>query len=285
MRRTSTWAWRLRPRVSWPWVASRRLSCATTRCTAARSCSGPEGSARSSSLSGREAGSDCVRSICARSSSRRRCCSKRRIWSRVSPGVAGGPSGSRGGGPPGSERSPSARRMRWTSTPSTPEPSPRRPKATIASRARSRMADSSPSRIAWMSCSRRLSKSICSPPVIPSSSSPPASPPCSRTPCSIAAASAARKKKRSNTRSNTRRSSGDFASVAASASRNEASSVHVTVPSAANASSSSDVPTARPSARSSSANETTPAGKVTTRRRRRAAPRRARRPCRGRCGA
>ena len=73
MRRTSTCAWRLRPRVSWPWVASRRLSWATTRWTAARSCSGPVGSARSSSFSGRDGGSACVRSICARSSSRRRC--------------------------------------------------------------------------------------------------------------------------------------------------------------------------------------------------------------------
>ena len=49
----------------------------------------------------------------------------------------------------------------------------------------------------------------------------------SRTPCSIAAASAARKKKRSNTRSKTRRSSGDLASVAASASRNAGSSVQL----------------------------------------------------------
>ena len=95
MRRTSTCAWRLRPRVSCPCVASRRLSCATTRWTAARSWSGPEGSARSSSFSGRDGGSACVRSICARSSSRRRCCSKRRIWSRVSGAGGGSPSGSR----------------------------------------------------------------------------------------------------------------------------------------------------------------------------------------------
>ena len=31
VRRTSTWAWRLRPLSSWPWVASRRLSWETTR--------------------------------------------------------------------------------------------------------------------------------------------------------------------------------------------------------------------------------------------------------------
>ena len=65
------------PRACWPCVASRRLSCMTTLCTAARSCAGPEGSARSSSFSGRDGGSACVRSICARSSSRRRCASKR----------------------------------------------------------------------------------------------------------------------------------------------------------------------------------------------------------------
>ena len=61
---------------SWPCVASRRLSWATTRCTAARSWIGPLGSARSSSLSGRLGGSARVRSISARSSSRRSCCSK-----------------------------------------------------------------------------------------------------------------------------------------------------------------------------------------------------------------
>ena len=137
MRRTSTCAWRLRPRAWWPWVASRRLSCITTRWTAARSCAGPDGSARSSSFSGRDGGSACVRSICARSSSRRRCASKRRIWSRVSGGNSdGAPSPLTS--PPASDFRPSARRIRWTSTPSTPEPSPRRPNAAIASRARSR---------------------------------------------------------------------------------------------------------------------------------------------------
>ena len=76
MRRKSTWAWRLRPLSSWPWVARRRLSWATTRCTAARSWIGPVGSARSSSFSGRLGGRLAVRSIRLRSSSRRRCCSK-----------------------------------------------------------------------------------------------------------------------------------------------------------------------------------------------------------------
>ena len=46
------------------------------------------GSARSSSLSGRVGGSDAVRSIGARSSSRRRSCSKRRSWSRGRPSAA-----------------------------------------------------------------------------------------------------------------------------------------------------------------------------------------------------
>ena len=65
VRRTSTCAWRRCPRCSWPCVASRRLSCATTRCTAARSWIGPPGSARSSSVSGRAGGSLRVRSISA----------------------------------------------------------------------------------------------------------------------------------------------------------------------------------------------------------------------------
>ena len=261
MRRTSTCAWRLRPRVSWPWVARRRLSCITTRCTAARSCSGPDGSARSSSLSGRDGGSACVRSICARSSSRRRCSSKRRIWSRVSGSGRGSAESSRTG-PPGSERSPSERRIRCTSTPSTPEPWPRRPNAAIASRARSRIAASFSSRIARSTCSRRSSKSIRSPPAMPSGSSSPSAPARSRTPWRSASPSAARKKKRSNTRSKTRRSSGDLAIVAASASRNGAGSVQPTSPSAAKASLSSEVPTATPSARSSSAKRRTWAGKV-----------------------
>ena len=85
VRRTSTCAWRLRrPRALWPWVARRRLSCATTRCTAARSCSGPLGSARSSSFSGRDGGSRLARSMASRSSSRRRWASKRRRASRGS---------------------------------------------------------------------------------------------------------------------------------------------------------------------------------------------------------
>src|SRR5687767_8289336 len=54
--------------------------------------------------------------------------------------------------------------------------------------------------------------------------------------------------------SNTRRSSCDFASVAASAERKSSSFVHGTCSSAANASSSSEVPTCMPSSRSSSAN-------------------------------
>ena len=55
---------------------------------------------------------------------------------------------------------------------------------------------------------------------MPSWSSSPSPAPASRTPWRSASPSATRKKKRSNTRSNTRRSSGDLASVAASASRN-----------------------------------------------------------------
>ena len=52
MRRTSTTDERRRPRCSLPCVARRRFICATTRCTAATSWAGLEGSARSSSRSG-----------------------------------------------------------------------------------------------------------------------------------------------------------------------------------------------------------------------------------------
>src|SRR3954453_5956036 len=244
VRRTSTCAWRLRPRLSWPWVLSRRLSCATTRCTAARSCSGPDGSARSSSFNGRAGGSDSVRSICARSSSWRSSASKRRVAARGSPSRRGSSSERSGCG---SARRPSWRRMRWTSTPMTPEPSPWRPNAAIARRGRSRMRPSSPSRSAaaiWRRSSSMLSwpaSSICIPPS-------------SRTPSRIAASSAARKKKRSKTSSKTRRASGDLASVAASASRKSTGDVQGTSCSAAKESSSSDVPMATPSARSSSPN-------------------------------
>src|SRR3954447_3401561 len=95
--------------------------------------------------------------------------------------------------------------------------------------------------------SRSCARSI-SPPASPAA--PSASP--SRTSRRNASDSGARKKKRSKTSSNTRRSSGDLASVAASASRTSSRRVHDTSPSAANASSSSDVPTATPSLRSSS---------------------------------
>src|SRR6478735_8125460 len=243
--RMSTCARRLRPRASWPCVLSRRLSCATTRCTAARSCSGPDGSARSSSFSGRDGGSCSVRSICARSSSRRRICSKRRISSRGSPSWRGS-SGGRSGW--GSERSPSCRRIRWTSTPITPEPSPWRPNAAIARRARSRTRPSSPSRSACAISWRNVSMSISA--LTWSGSMPPSS----RTPSRTAASSAARKKKRSKTSSKTRRSSWDFARVAASASRKSAGSVHEISLSTANPSRSSLVPTATPSERSSSPN-------------------------------
>ena len=218
MRRTSTCAWRRWPRICIPCVARRRRSCATTRCTAARSASGPEGSARSSSPSGRAGGRLPVRSICERSSSRRSSASKRRSASRGRPSRRGSSSGSSGWG---SARSPSARRMRCTSTPITPEPSWRRANAAIAIRARSRIAPSEPSRSAAAICgaqrvellARRARRAS------PGSSS--------RTPSRAAASSTARKKKRSNTSSNTRRSSWLLASVAASASRKSSRSVQL----------------------------------------------------------
>src|SRR3954451_11390966 len=118
----------------------------------------------------------------------------------------------------------------------------------MASRARSRIAPSEPSRSAaaiWLRSSSRSS----APAALGSLGWS-----CSRTSWRTAAASAARKKKRSKTRSNSRRSSGDLAIVAASASRNSRGSLQATSPRASKASSSSLVPSARPSPRSSSPN-------------------------------
>ena len=83
-----------------------------------------------------------MRSICERSSSRRSSASKRRSASRGRPSRRGSSAGSSGWG---SARRPSARRIRCTSTPITPEPSCRRANAAIAIRARSRIAPSEPS--------------------------------------------------------------------------------------------------------------------------------------------
>ena len=231
VRRTSTCQERRRPRCSRPCDASRFLSCATVRWTCERSWAGFEGSARSSSRSGLAGGSACVRSIICRSSSRRTWRSN--SWSRS----RGTLSGSGSSAPGFSPFSPSVRRMRCTSTPITPEPSPWRPKAAIASRARSRISPSEPARIASRMRSRSASRSSCSPPWKRSSARP----------CSIASRSTARKKKRSNSTSSTCRSSCDFASVAASASRKSSCEVQLTASSASKASSSSEVPTATPS--------------------------------------
>ena len=243
VRRKSTWAWRLWPLSSWPWVASLLFSCATTRWTAARSWIGPLGSARSSSFSGRLGGRLAVRSIRFLSSSRLRCCSNFRSWSRGRPSWRGSSSGRSGWG---SVLSPRALLIRCTSTPRTPEPSPR-PNAAIASRARSRRAASDPSLSAAAICWRSVSRLM----------SPGGSPPAwaSVIRSRAAWASVARKKNRSNTRSNTRRSSFDLARVAASASLKSLWSVQVTRLSASNASRISEVPIATPSWRRSSAKD------------------------------
>ena len=154
VRRTSTVGALRRPRCSWPSVARRRFSCATARCTAARSWAGLVGSVRSSSASGRAGGRRRGALDGARSSSRRRWRSNRSM-----------PSRSIGGRSPAllrraRARSPNARRIRCTSTPTTPEPSPRRPKAAIASLARSRISPSLPSAIAWRTAWRSASRSI-----------------------------------------------------------------------------------------------------------------------------
>src|SRR4051794_13155898 len=242
VRRMSTTADRLRPRCSRPWVASLRLSWATVRCTWLRSWVGLEGSERSSSRSGLAGGSASVRSISARSSSRRTWRSN--CWSSW----RGTVSGSRGSVPLRSARRPSVRRIRCTSTPITPEPSPWRPKAAIASRARSRISPSEPARMASRIRSRSASRSRRS---LGSPSPPKRS---SLRPLSTASRSTARKKKRSNTRLKRCRSSCDLARVAASASRKSSREVQLTASRAWVASSSSEVPTAMPSWRSSSAN-------------------------------
>ena len=79
---------------------------------------------------------------------------QRLAWQPVATGVFAGSSGW------GSARSPSARRMRCTSTPITPEPSCRRANAAIAIRARSRIAPSEPSLSAAAICARRPSSSF-----------------------------------------------------------------------------------------------------------------------------
>src|SRR3954452_21434715 len=182
----------------------------------------------------------------SRSRSRRRCCSQRRMASRGSPSRRGSPSGLSGCG---SARSSSERRIRCTSTPMTPEPSPWRPKAARARRARSRMAPSDPSRSAAATCWRSVSRLTSS----ESNPAPPSPLSCSLTPWRTASISGARKKNRSKTRAKIRRSSGDLASVAESASRKSSCAVQPISPSAAKPSSSSEVPIATPSSRSSSA--------------------------------
>src|SRR5256885_3501321 len=121
----------------------------------------------------------------------------------------------------------------------------------MARRARSRISPSLPARMASRMRSRRSSRSMRSPP----------SNRCSPRPLWTASLSTARKKKRSNSSSNTRRSSCDFASVAASASRKSSWSVQLSSWSAWKESSSSEVPTAMPSLLSSSANSSRRAAK------------------------
>ena len=161
MRRTSTVLALRRPRCSWPSVASRRFICETARWTAARSWVGLVGSARSSSASGREGG----RVLGALDQVALELAAQVALEAvellAVDRRQLGAPS-SAGGCVP-AER-PSVRRIRCTSTPTTPEPSPWRPKAAIASRARSRISPSLPSMIAWRICSRSSSRSSRSPP-------------------------------------------------------------------------------------------------------------------------
>ena len=184
-----------------------------------------------------------MRSINPRSSSRRRWDSKRRTPSRSSSGWSPEPSRDCAPGV-----SPSERRMRWTSTPTTPEPSPRRPKAATARLARSRICPSAPSMIARRIASRSASRSSRSESVADELLSLAES----GSSISSASSSVARKNQRSKTRSKILRSSCDLTRVAASASRNSCRRVHGTTSIAANASRISAVPIATSSERNSS---------------------------------
>ena len=157
MRRTSTCAWRRCPRACRPCVARRRRSCATTRCTAARSC---ERARRQRAVElaqrarrGQVAGALDLRALELAPQQRLEAAQRVARQARRGAGRSAGSSGW------GSARRPSARRMRCTSTPITPEPSWRRAKAAIAIRARSRIAPSEPSRSAAAICARSASSS------------------------------------------------------------------------------------------------------------------------------
>ncbi len=159
----------------------------------------------------------------------------------VDRGDRSSPSSSAGCGPV--ER-PRVRRIRWTSTPTTPSPRPggRRRRSPVGPGRACRR----PRRRGSPRGSGRGARRCRAAPR-PRGRCPPS--PISRA---TASASAARKNQRSKSSSNRRRSSCDLAIVAASASRKSSCEVQGTCSSAANASRISEVPTATPSERSSS---------------------------------
>ena len=177
------------------------------------------GSARSSSFSGRLGGSDAVRSIRLRSSSRRRCCSNRRSWSRghavaarVVLGEVGlrlGPQAQRAADPLHVDAEHAGALAAAERGDREPGEVPQRGVRAVPQRRRDLLAERVEVDLAVLAAVALAGAS-------------------SVMPRRAASASAARKKKRSNTRSNTRRSSGDLASVAASASLKSACSVHGT---------------------------------------------------------
>ncbi len=233
---------RRRPRWSWPSVASRRLSWVTARWIAARSWVGLVGSARSSSASGREGGSFSVRSISARSSSRRRCASNSRRPSRSS-----------GGASPSSEPGPRALAGLQAERPADPLHVDADDSRALALAAEA--GDGEPGEVAervLVTVGDRLADELAElvevEPVAVGARVRSLSPILR----SSASASAARKKNRSKISSKTRLSSGDFAIVAASASRNSERLVQGIAPTASKASRISEVPTATPSLRNSS---------------------------------
>ena len=246
MRRMSTTCERRRPRCSCPWVASRRFSWATTLCTAARSCEGSLGSARSNScerLCGRQRlGALDQRALELASQHPLELAQPllRRTVVRVGKLAAGLAAQA--------QRTPDALHVH----------SDHAGALSLAAERRDREAGEVPHLAVRTSadglggCARAGRRGPCA--RRPRSArrsgraGPPRAPPRGR-----------RSGRRAS--SNTRRSSCDFASVAASASRKSSSSVQLSSRSAWNASSSSEVPTAMPSRRSSSANSSRRAAK------------------------
>ena len=235
MRRTSTCHARRRPRCSRPCVASRRFSCATTRCTW-RQVLGRVGRQRAVELAQR-----------ARRRQRLGALDQLRARARGAR-AARTPGGRRAARRPG----PAARRRRLLALALEPE---RAPDAldvhadhagALALAAEGR--DREPGEVAHLAVGAGADGVADAVAQARRGRAPRRRGSAPRSgPRSTASRSTARKKKRSKSTSSTCRSSCDLASVAASASRKSSCEVQLTASSAWKASSSSEVPTATPS--------------------------------------